>query len=1097
MARRRSRSASEPRALTAAATRIRLDDRKMAKRQGARRQQWQDDAWEYFDLFGFVKQALWLEANQASKARLFAAVANPDDPDGEPIPVDHETSPVPPDVAAQCIAELARLKGPLGGLPEILRELDLNLEVPGEGYLIGIGARPEQVDTYGKVTAPAVDESWQVRSTSEVHVQEDGAYRVRDDPGMSLTQGYKLDPEYDTAIRFWLPHPRYSNLPDSPMHGELEDFETLLILSRQRRAEGKSRLPGGLLLIDSNVTATSPVKAPTDDGSSQSTTGDTVLDAIADALADAIEDESSAAGMAPVTVRVSVPPGSDVSKMVAKVDMSRSSEGWLDSRITLLVESVARGLNLPVEKVMGHQQTTYANAGQVDEDDFFDHTEPRVVLIVDLLSSAFLRPQLLAPDDRGAPAPPQFVEWAPQIFVWYDASAILGTPDRGASADSGHDRMAISDSAWRAAKGYSEDDAPDPIEVLVRTAIEHGKIGGDFTKALLDLLGVTVDVTPGESGDISGAPPAGVARYRALAELLVERAGLPQLPAQVAALHVLDEPIPVRSTPTHSTPAVEPLSLSTLSRTAERNPGRRLVDLDRDLRTRLLILCSTAMTRALEKAGNRAKQKLPEARALVRNVDSRFVCATLGPSIIAAGGVDDADLLEGAFDEIESAFMRWGASAQREALDLAAELGTGLSTAQRDAFGLRQADDLTEAWQWLKEQLTTQAHARMFAPEVAATLGEFDPDLAVAPGMIRQAITRAGGTIGVETKGEGDAWVSMRTNGGPAGGIGTGEVVRDALGASGNSVEAYQWVYGPAARKHPFEPHSDLDGTVFRNFDDDVLANTEGFPEYDYYFPGDHAGCVCDFEPIIVDSSELSGGTSADTTDATVPDVQSSEPASISSLDDLRAWGDERGITIDDALSQIESSTLQDVAQVYDDMAERYPQIDGMVDSIEWAPANIGEGARIDPERYSIGKATTKSSVVVERSQVFIDNPKIVATNDREVWLHEMGHVVHNSTPWMRQIAGDGMQYTPEGRSMIRTAMQEAGYANARKTIARDLITSDVSIYASTGGDREFFAEVFTLFNREGGISSLPIEAQNRLLSFRTALNALAGETVL
>ncbi len=64
-------------------------------------------------------------------------------PDGEPIPVDDESSPVPSDVAQQAIAELARLKGPLGGLPEILRELDMNLEVPGEGYLVGLGAREE------------------------------------------------------------------------------------------------------------------------------------------------------------------------------------------------------------------------------------------------------------------------------------------------------------------------------------------------------------------------------------------------------------------------------------------------------------------------------------------------------------------------------------------------------------------------------------------------------------------------------------------------------------------------------------------------------------------------------------------------------------------------------------------------------------------------------------------------------------------------------------------------------------------------------------------------------------------------------------------
>jgi hypothetical protein len=53
-------------------------------------------------------------------------------------------------------------------------------------------------------------------------------------------------------------------------------------------------------------------------------------------------------------------------------------------------------------------------------------------------------------------------------------------------------------------------------------------------------------------------------------------------------------------------------------------------------------------------------------------------------------------------------------------------------------------------------------------------------------------------------------------------------------------------------------PHMNLDGQVFRNFDDPVLANGSGWPPYSFYMPGDHAGCICDFEPIIVPAAELS-----------------------------------------------------------------------------------------------------------------------------------------------------------------------------------------------------------------------------------------------
>jgi hypothetical protein len=63
-------------------------------------------------------------------------------------------------------------------------------------------------------------------------------------------------------------------------------------------------------------------------------------------------------------------------------------------------------------------------------------------------------------------------------------------------------------------------------------------------------------------------------------------------------------------------------------------------------------------------------------------------------------------------------------------------------------------------------------------------------------------------------------------------------------------VNGFVWVYGPA-RRRSFEPHLLLDGREFTNFDDPRLANDYGWPETSHYYPGDHNGCVCDFEPIV------------------------------------------------------------------------------------------------------------------------------------------------------------------------------------------------------------------------------------------------------
>ena len=83
----------------------------------------------------------------------------------------------------------------------------------------------------------------------------------------------------------------------------------------------------------------------------------------------------------------------------------------------------------------------------------------------------------------------------------------------------------------------------------------------------------------------------------------------------------------------------------------------------------------------------------------------------------------------------------------------------------------------------------------------------------------------------------------------------------DLLEEQGVTVEGYEWVYGGFPRSHPFEPHQDLDGLTFENFDDPALENTSGFPATSHYLPGDHAGCVCDVMPVLVETgtSSLAG----------------------------------------------------------------------------------------------------------------------------------------------------------------------------------------------------------------------------------------------
>jgi hypothetical protein len=226
--------------------------------------------------------------------------------------------------------------------------------------------------------------------------------------------------------------------------------------------------------------------------------------------------------------------------------------------------------------------------------------------------------------------------------------------------------------------------------------------------------------------------------------------------------------------------------------------------------------------------------------------------AHLGATLVAQALGDD-DPLAGAWDELETQFMAWGRQAQSDAIESASRFAGGFTSSQRQDLGLRQAEDLGEAWAWMREALDGLAVERLFDPTPAVPeFGEFDPTLKVPSGLVRQAIARAGGGSGLQAGDKGQAFVTVVDGGSrPAGGIATGELVRGALKEQGVQMDRYRWVYGPAFRQRPFEPHMRLDGTEFGNFDDSQLINGSGFPPYGYYFPGDHSGCICDFEPII------------------------------------------------------------------------------------------------------------------------------------------------------------------------------------------------------------------------------------------------------
>lgn len=828
MARRAAGQAAPKRTLTAAATRLKLGDRKAVAAQVPRVAQWQHDAWTYYDEVPEVGQAVRFHGNAISKLHLFVGVLDPDDADGVPLPVDHEDVPaeVSGDVVVIAKRELRSLRGALGGTGALLKALDMNLEVAGECYLIGWAPRAGD-DSAEEVIGPDGDPmvagpmSWEIRSVDEVVVKDAHVFVKVDEKS---TEGRKVDEtQGDAAIRMWTPHPRRGVLPDCPMRQVLVDCEALAVLSAQVVAEANSRRAAGLLLVPNGLQAPAYDDEDGDDGDADEKP-DPLLAQIEDAIGRAIADPQDGATVVPTMIRGE----RDDLKEVRHVTLGRESDQRLDARIEARVRRIARGLSVPVEVVEGMMGTTFANAEQIDADVFEDYLQPRCVLISDLLTEAWFRPNLVA----AGVAP----DVAARLVVWYDAEALIRQPDTEAAADEGLRNGSLSWAAWRAARGFDEGDAPEAEELLARIGLLRGIFTADLTKALVEFIGVPIEVeesavAPGSDGDAGAtSPPA--EEVAAVLHGLMSAARQPRL-----------------------------VALPSVTAAGRRRPvGERMAALDAKLRDRLIVAASGAMDRAMERAGNRIRN---QARGTVREsvaaVAPHLVAAQLGPAMVRQVLKADAveDLLDESWAPLEDQFRQWAADAQDQALDLASEVVSNLDVARRRDLKLRQAADLDEAWAWLRQGMTNLAAQRLFDPVgVGDPLGEFDAMARVPAGMLREAIARAGGAAGLQTTQAGGVWVTLADGGArPAGGIATGELIRDVLRDGGAQIDAWEWEYGVASRA-TFEPHARLDGLVFETFDDPRLANTSGWPPVGFYLPGDHTGCLCDVIPVVVPAAE-------------------------------------------------------------------------------------------------------------------------------------------------------------------------------------------------------------------------------------------------
>lgn len=401
-------------------------------------QPWQATALTYYDSVGECWNAAQFYSRSLKQIRIFAATR---DESGELVEV--EDNPAVQD-------EVARIQDPGGGgYSQFMDSYGRLMFMIGEGYVL--------------VTNPdGDDEGWEFVSPDELRINGEGSYTRFAAPSLPAEQlhdipdtAYKPLGEGVLVYRIWRKHPRFSLWADSPMRAVLDILQELILLTAAVRGTAKSRLVrNGILYIPDEISPP-PLEAVGDEDLSL----DPFLEQLQTQLIAAIQNPGTAAAVAPAIMRGAA----EWADAIKWIQVSNPLETYPEEGLrTEAIRRFATGIEMPSEVLTGTADVNHWGAWLIDEQAAKQYVFPFCQQLCDDLTSVFLRPALKASG---------LENWDDYVIA-YDASAVVAKPDRTATFKDAHDRLVISDQAYREAIDANDKDAPEQDEWDRRAAVK-------------------------------------------------------------------------------------------------------------------------------------------------------------------------------------------------------------------------------------------------------------------------------------------------------------------------------------------------------------------------------------------------------------------------------------------------------------------------------------------------------------------------------------------------------------------------------------------------------------------------------------------------
>lgn len=395
---------STGRALTASAVKLTPRETAYSKRLS---QPWQLRSISYYDTIGEINFTSKFLARQISRVVFYPARLLPDQTlerikEGPPVEI------------------LNQVQDPGGGTSQFLYDYGRLQFLTGEGTLFGYDGGTK----------------WKFLWKDEVKL-----IPGTEDQYVRLTFEQKETDELGVGYRFWTPHPRWSDQPDSPMRAVQDICEELLILTLGVRATALTRMTNGIFVMPTQLSP-NPLSPGLDEDQEQNP----LLADWMEHTAAQIDDPGGVASRIPFLMEGDY-------EYLDKIQWIKTHDPATDYMERDLrkeaIERLALSLDMSPEDLLGYTNANHWTGRQVQLDRWRMFGFNKAEQFATALSDAYLRPALRDED---------YPDWE-NVVIGFDDSQVVISPDRTEDALKANAAGLLSGEATRMALGWSEKDA--------------------------------------------------------------------------------------------------------------------------------------------------------------------------------------------------------------------------------------------------------------------------------------------------------------------------------------------------------------------------------------------------------------------------------------------------------------------------------------------------------------------------------------------------------------------------------------------------------------------------------------------------------------